>query len=109
LGESFADRNGGSCASVFLERVTDEAAEANVPRVTVLAYAAAHEVGHLLLGNEAHTPQGLMKAQWGRSEYQAMSQNHFQFSPEQLQALARRYGLSRSANPDPNPALARTP
>ena len=60
LGQSFADHNGGTYASLFLERAKDEAAEANVPWTTVLPYAAAHEIGHLLLGDQAHTPRGLI-------------------------------------------------
>jgi hypothetical protein len=50
LGLSFADREGGTFASVLLERIQDEAAEADFSWVIVLAYAASHEVGHLLLG-----------------------------------------------------------
>ena len=50
LGQSMADHQGGTYASVFMERIQDAAAKANVPWDTVLAYAVAHEVGHLLLG-----------------------------------------------------------
>ena len=46
LGQSLADHEGGTYSSVFLERVQDAAAEANVPWDIVLAYAAAHEAGH---------------------------------------------------------------
>jgi hypothetical protein len=94
LGQSFADHQGGMYASVFLERVQDAAAGANVPWVTLLAYATAHEVGHLLLGDEAHTARGLMKANWDRKDYEAMSQNHFHFSREQIRQLTQRYGAS---------------
>src|SRR4029450_9048728 len=94
LGQSFADHQGGTYASVFLERVQDAAAGANVPWVTVLAYAVAHEVGHLLLGDEAHTSRGVMKASWDRKDYEAMSQNYFHFSKEQVQQLTQRSGAS---------------
>jgi hypothetical protein len=92
LGQSFVDSEGGSYASVFVAPVQDQAAAANVPWVIVLAYAAAHEIGHLLLGDQAHTPRGLMKAQWESNDYQAMNQNHFHFSSEQIRELTRRYG-----------------
>ena len=61
----------------------------------ILSYAAAHEVGHLLLGDEAHTPQGLMKADWESDEFRAIAQNRFRFSPEQTRELKRRYGAGR--------------
>ena len=92
LGQSFADQRGGTYASVFLERVQNAAAGANVPWVIVLAYAVVHEVGHLLLGDQAHTVRGVMKASWDRKDYEAMSQNHCHFSQEQVRELANRYG-----------------
>ena len=82
---------GGTYGSVFLSRVKDAAAEANVPWDIVLANAIAHEGGHLLLG-AAHTPRGLMKATWGRAEYEAMYQRRLHFSDEQSRQLGSRYG-----------------
>jgi hypothetical protein len=97
LGQSIATHDGGTYASVFLNLAEDEAAETNLPRILVLSYAAAHEVGHLLLGDEAHTPQGLMKADWETDDFRAMAQNRFRFSPEQTRELKRRYGAGRPA------------
>jgi hypothetical protein len=99
LGLSFADREGETFASVFLERIQDEAAEAYFSWVIVLGYAASHEVEHLLLGNQAHTPQGLMKAYWDRHDDLQMSQNRCHFSDEQVQELTRRYGSSGQVDP----------
>ena len=104
LGQSFADHQGGLYASVFLERVQDAAAGANVPWVTLLAYATAHEVGHLLLGDEAHTTRGVMKASWDRKDYEAMSQNHFHFSQEQVRELRVRYSASGAEDVGPETA-----
>jgi hypothetical protein len=92
LGLSFADQNGGAYATVFVRPAQDEAATANVPWVVVLAYAAAHEVGHLLLGARAHTSRGLMKAKWVPGDYMAMDQDRCHFTPEQARTLAKRYG-----------------
>lgn len=108
LGESFASHDGGTYASVFLERVTDVAAGASVPTDIVLAYAAAHEIGHLLLGDEAHTTRGLMKAQWDHNDLQAMYQNHLHFTAEQLRILTNRYGMSHPEDVAANPQFART-
>ncbi len=97
LGQSIATHDGGTYASVFLELAEEEAAVANLPRILVLSYAAAHEVGHLLLGDEAHTPQGLMKADWEADDFRAMAQNRFHFSAEQSRELNRRFGAGRPA------------
>jgi hypothetical protein len=102
LGMSIADHNGGTYGTVFLKSAEENASDANLPRTTVLAYAAAHEVGHLLLGAQAHTSRGLMKAIWGHDDFLAMAQNGVHFSPEQVRELVARYGSpdrgDRSAN-----------
>ncbi len=91
LGQAYADHNGGTTASVFLAPVREQAAAANIPWIVVLSYAAVHEVGHLLLGDRAHTARGVMKAGWDRSDYMAMSQNRCHFTNEQALILASRY------------------
>jgi len=89
LGQSFADHRGGAYASVFLEPVQQQAANNDVPWLTVLAYAASHEIGHLLLGDQAHTPRGLMKAHWDKDDFRDMKQNRMHFNRDQAQQLAR--------------------
>jgi hypothetical protein len=98
LGQSFADRDGGTLASIFLAPVREQAVAANVPWVLVLSYATAHEIGHLLLGAQAHTSRGLMKANWNRSDYMAMSQNQCHFTHEQALTLATQYGTATEQN-----------
>jgi hypothetical protein len=98
LGRSFAGPDGGTYATVFLGRVQDAAAEANVPWEIVTAYAAVHEAGHLLLGSEAHTARGLMKANWDLKDYEAMNQHQLRFSDEQARQLAGYVDRSLSAN-----------
>ena len=89
LGRSFADQTGGSYASVFLESVQLQAANNDVPWLTVLAYAAGHEIGHLLLGDQAHTPRGLMKAHWDKDDFRDMKQKRLHFTLDQLRQLER--------------------
>lgn len=96
LGQSFADGAGGTYASVFLAPAQDQAAAVDVSWVIVLSYAAAHEVGHLLLGDHAHTPRGLMKAHWDKNDYRDMNQNRFHFSDEQVRELTGRFGITHS-------------
>jgi hypothetical protein len=87
-----AGHDGGVYASIFLELAQEEASEANLPPVLVLAYAAAHEVGHLLLGDQTHTARGLMRPRWDTDDFQAMAQNRFCFVPAQIRELRERYG-----------------
>lgn len=89
LGQAFADHRGGTYASVFLETVQQQAADKDTPWLTVLSYAAAHEIGHLLLGDQAHTVLGLMKAQWDKNDFVDMKQNHLHFSSGQARQLTR--------------------
>jgi hypothetical protein len=97
LGESFISHEGGSCASVYRELADQEAADFGLPQEVVLAYVAAHEAGHLLLGEHAHTLHGLMKAHWDTEDFRAMTQSRLHFSSEQTRELTRRYGGSRPA------------
>jgi hypothetical protein len=106
LGQSIATHDGGTYATVFLKLAEEEAAETNLPRILILSYAAAHEVGHLLLGDEAHTPQGLMKADWEADDFRAMAQNRFHFSAEQTRELKGRYGAGRSAGAGADSSIA---
>jgi hypothetical protein len=97
LGRSIATHDGGTFATVYLDLVEDEASEIDLPRIVVLSYAVSHEVGHLLLGADAHTSQGLMKAHWKTEDLQAMAQNRLHFTPEQTRELKLRYGTARPA------------
>jgi hypothetical protein len=53
------------------------------PLEIVLGLGAAHEIGHLLLGPNAHTRSGLMKASWGAEELRRGSNRNLSFTPEQ--------------------------
>ena len=94
LGQSLLGTEGGGYASVYVDAVKSESAAANVSWVMVLAHATSHELGHLLLGTQAHTPNGLMKANWDRPDYQAIAQNRCHFTQQQIRQLSRRYGTS---------------
>jgi hypothetical protein len=54
---------------------------------TLLGYAMAHELGHLLLGSNSHSPTGLMRADWRTKELIGMAQGGLVFSDEQAQRM----------------------
>ena len=57
----------GSEAQVFFRQVQAFARTWHVDLSTVLAYVIAHEIGHLLLPGNAHSPTGVMQAGWDKA------------------------------------------
>ena len=58
----------GDMAYVFYHRVEELARRRNLSAAESLGHAMAHEIGHLLLGVNSHSPSGLMRARWDRSD-----------------------------------------
>lgn len=54
-------------AQIFFKQVQDFARLHRIDTVSVLACVIAHEIGHLLLPGTAHSPTGLMQAQYDRA------------------------------------------
>lgn len=79
--------NSGSMASIFYEYVIELAAGGRASPGQVLGHVAAHEIGHLLLGPDAHTARGLMRARWDRDEMEQMGQANLFFGPQQAKAI----------------------
>lgn len=72
LGEALVAEGNGSLAIVYVDRIRTFAQNNRLPFGTVLGHAAAHEVGHLLLGTSEHTRQGLMRGLWTDFEIEAI-------------------------------------
>jgi hypothetical protein len=53
-----------------------------------MAYAAVHEIGHLLMGKD-HSRTGIMRAEWGKAEYGEMAQRGLAFSDAEAKAMRR--------------------
>jgi hypothetical protein len=65
-----------------------------------LGAAMAHEIGHLMLGANAHYPEGVMCAEWGREQFELIKLGGLNFAREQarlLQMEVRRRRHSGSA------------
>jgi len=73
-------------ASVFASEVGRHADQFGLTPGTLMGYAVAHEIGHLLLG-EKHAASGLMRAVWGKKEYNDMAQRWLGFSLTERQAM----------------------
>ena len=76
----------GDLASVSFSRVSEEAAKFKVWPHEVLGPAIAHEIGHLL-GLRGHSLTGIMRASWGRRDYEAPLLGAFKFAADQAEQM----------------------
>jgi hypothetical protein len=53
----------------------------------VLGYAIAHEVGHLLLNQQVHSPHGIMRGEWSFLDFRDMACGMLLFTPQQAEFL----------------------
>ena len=70
LGDAYVDLGSGAgvLATIYLDRVAALAQAAGANVATLLGFAIAHEIGHLLIGSDGHSLRGLMRAVWSRDE-----------------------------------------
>jgi len=88
----FGFAKGYSAASIFYERITDLAqgfdnADWEIP--PILGAAIAHELGHLLLGSNSHSPTGIMRGQWDRSYLRLAVIGHLLFTRQQAEVIQK--------------------
>ena len=77
--------------SVFYGDVQELAHAVGVPPEILFGFVIAHELGHLLLGPNAHTHLGLMRPVWTRTDVVAgVAQGQFRFSPAEGDRIRRR-------------------
>lgn len=79
----------GTTASVFWDRVLQAAKSPKVTRAELLAAVMAHEAGHLLLGLDSHSQEGLMAARWDTNQFTKISQGTLRFLGRQRRIVQR--------------------
>lgn len=89
----------GALAMVFIDRVRAIADRTRVPVTHLLGRAIAHEVGHLLLGTNAHTADGLMREVWTDAEIVGDRAADWLFAPSDLTTLRRQARPAEDAAP----------
>lgn len=77
----------GYMAYISYDRARKLARKGAVAVETVLGLAAAHELGHLLLGENAHSSSGLMKIWWGADELRLGLRRSMLFTPRQSERI----------------------
>jgi hypothetical protein len=90
VGISFSAEDGRGCyADLFYEPIRQLEEETHVSQSVILGHAMAHELGHLLLGTNSHSPSGLMRAHWSREDLTNAFGN-LRFSKEQCLKIRSR-------------------
>jgi hypothetical protein len=89
----------GSFATLYADRIVAQASAAGTDVGTLLGRAAAHEIGHLLMGTAAHAPRGLMRARWSRVDLQRRFERDWLFSPDEAAQLQSRVAARASGAP----------
>jgi hypothetical protein len=74
-------------AYVFYNRVVAAAKEFSAPASHVLGHVIAHELGHLLLPPDAHTPIGVMHGQFDADDFHQIAAGQLLFTEEQAREL----------------------
>jgi len=77
----------GYMAYVSYDRASKVARKGAVAVETVLGLAAAHELGHLLLGESAHSPSGIMKIFWSADALRFGLRWNMRFTPLQSERI----------------------
>ena len=104
----------GTNAEIFYRRIEFQAASVGTDPYIMLAYALAHEIGHVLLRSSSHSRVGIMQAYAGAETWRLAKFGSVAFLPEQatqMRQQVRRYSsLARVAattgTASSNPATA---
>jgi hypothetical protein len=77
-------------AQVFFRQVQDFARAYDVDLGTILAHVIAHELGHLLLPTQAHSPTGLMQPTWDEALVRDVKRGSLTFTEAQAARIRSR-------------------
>jgi hypothetical protein len=80
----------GQYGDVFWQRAKDLQTSSKVDLASILASVMAHEMGHLLLGSNAHAVSGIMQAHWAPSELRRIGMGSLLFLPDQGKRMRAR-------------------
>ena len=74
-------------ANIFWNRVEERAQRLNVSAPRVMGHTIAHELGHLLLGSNSHSPVGIMTARWSAQVLTRICQEGLYFNRQQSEVI----------------------
>lgn len=91
FGVSFVDHDAGTYADLFFEPI-EQLHQLNraISLAPILGDVLAHELGHLLLGSNAHSRDGIMQPHWTREQLHRVAMGQMRFSKEQAARMRTR-------------------
>jgi hypothetical protein len=93
LGISYLSDDGeGSQADIFYEAIEQLYPNTAVQPAIILGHVMAHEIGHLLLGTNSHSPWGIMCAHWHKQELDRASLGMMTFNESQSHRMTKKVG-----------------
>ena len=102
FGMAFLSPEGeGTYCDVFYDSVEKLRRDWRVSRSRVLGHTMAHEIGHLLLGTNAHSSKGLMRSNWQGQELWRIERGTLLFTPEQARSMQNKLVSSTERKPIP--------
>lgn len=78
----------------LVQSTTDSRSNVSV----ILGYVIAHEIGHLLLGQDAHSANGIMQAHWDNQQVQQAMMGMFGFTSAQSKLILRNARLRTNSS-----------
>jgi hypothetical protein len=104
FGIAFLSPDGaGKYSDVFWKRAEDLHATSNLDLGSTLGSVMAHELGHLLLGSNAHAVSGIMRAHWEGEELRRIAMGTLLFTPQQARLMRRKARLFEAAEQSVEP------
>jgi len=93
FGLAFLNEAGdGKYSDVFLDRIKEAHLASGADMSRLLGTIAAHELGHLLLGNHAHSSAGVMTPVWKSATLRREDMGCLWFTPDQAARMRARIG-----------------
>jgi hypothetical protein len=88
LGVSYLSADGTGCyADLFYDRAQHLHEISRMSLASIVGHAIAHELGHLLLGTNSHSPTGIMRAHWQPADLASASKGALLFSTLESRAM----------------------
>lgn len=99
MGATVWTAEGTPVVYVFYRRVQAISDKYRSAVSMVFACTLAHELGHVLMPDRAHSLEGLMRATWSREELQRADQGQLHFMPDEAARIRGRLLVARPLDP----------
>jgi len=110
LGISFQGEDGSGCyADLFYEPMEQLQKSDGADIASLLGHVAAHEIGHLLLGNNSHAAAGIMHAHWTTEELASARVGGLAFLEKESRRMRARLATATQASKEGPSTAARIP